>query len=61
MLVHVTATVHSAFLMRLSAGIEGHIGNYHRVIDAYLAGGPPPSLDHVNVNPLDYGALDGTR
>jgi phenylpropionate dioxygenase-like ring-hydroxylating dioxygenase large terminal subunit len=42
--------------MRLSAGIEGHIGNYHRVIDEYLAG-RSPSLDAVNVNPLDRSVV----
>jgi nitrite reductase/ring-hydroxylating ferredoxin subunit len=48
--------------MRLSAGIEGHIGNYHRLIDAYLAGRPSkellPALPQVNVNPLDRSVVE---
>jgi phenylpropionate dioxygenase-like ring-hydroxylating dioxygenase large terminal subunit len=43
--------------MRLSEKIEGHISNYHRLIDGFLAGLDPeqiaPALAHVNVNPLD--------
>ena len=48
--------------MRLSQGIEGHIGNYHRLIDRYLAGRPQaelrPSLRHVNVNPLERAVVE---
>jgi len=43
--------------MRLAGHIEGHISNYHRLIDGFLAGLPHerlhPGLDAVNVNPLD--------
>lgn len=48
--------------MRLSEGIEGHIGNYHRLVDGYLAGRSSaellPALQHVNVNPLDRAVVD---
>ena len=48
--------------MRLSEGIEGHISNYHRIIDGYLAGRPSdellPALQHVNVNPLEMPVKD---
>lgn len=48
--------------MRLSQGIEGHIGNYHRVIDGYLRGldhdALLPALPSVNVNPLDRPVVD---
>jgi len=48
--------------MRLSEQIEGHIGNYHRVIDGYLAGLPQgrlqPALQHVMVNPLDRAVVE---
>ena len=48
--------------MRLSAEIEGHISNYHRLIDGYLAGLPREelgaALPHVNVNPLDRSIVD---
>ena len=48
--------------MRLSAEIEGHISNYHRLIDGYLAGLPQEqlgaALPHVNVNPLDRSIVD---
>ena len=48
--------------MRLSEQLEGHIGNYHRVIDGYLAGLPHeqllPALAHVNVNPLERAVVD---
>jgi Rieske 2Fe-2S family protein len=48
--------------MRLSAEIEGHISNYHRLIDGYLAGLPQAqlgaALPHVNVNPLDRSIVD---
>jgi phenylpropionate dioxygenase-like ring-hydroxylating dioxygenase large terminal subunit len=48
--------------MRLSQQIEGHIGNYHRLIDGYLAGRPHeqllPALQHVNVNPLERPVVD---
>jgi hypothetical protein len=48
--------------MRLSEQIEGHISNYHRVIDGFLAGLPhdrlAPALRAVNVNPLDRSIVD---
>lgn len=48
--------------MRLSGQIEGHISNYHRLIDGYLAGLEQEqlarSLKHVNVNPLDRPIVD---
>lgn len=48
--------------MRLSEQIEGHISNYHRLIDGYLAGlgqeELAPALKHVNVNPLDRSIVD---
>ena len=48
--------------MRLAEQIEGHISNYHRLIDGFLAGRPHeellPSLGAVNVNPLDRGIVD---
>ncbi len=43
--------------MRLSEKAEGHISNYHRTIDGYLAGLSheqlAPALTEVNVNPLE--------
>jgi len=46
--------------MRLSGEIEGHISNYHRVIDGFLAALPHerllPALGEVNVNPLEMPA-----
>jgi hypothetical protein len=43
--------------MRLSETNEGHISNFHRVIDGFLAGVPYekllPALQTVNVNPLE--------
>ena len=48
--------------MRLSEQIEGHISNYHRLIDALLAGAPldklVPALQEINVNPLDRSVVD---
>jgi phenylpropionate dioxygenase-like ring-hydroxylating dioxygenase large terminal subunit len=48
--------------MRLSEGIEGHLSNFHRVIDGYLAGRPhaelQPALAHLNVNPLERPVVD---
>jgi phenylpropionate dioxygenase-like ring-hydroxylating dioxygenase large terminal subunit len=47
--------------MRLSEQIEGHISNYHRLIDGYLARLPHDrlrrGLEVVNVNPLDRGIV----
>jgi phenylpropionate dioxygenase-like ring-hydroxylating dioxygenase large terminal subunit len=51
--------------MRLSAGLEGHISNFERTIDRFLAGLPYdellPALRAVNVYPFDQPikALDG--
>jgi len=48
--------------MRLSAQLEGHLSNYHRLIDGYLAGLPhdqlQPALAEINVNPLDRALVD---
>ncbi|MBI2706067.1 MAG: aromatic ring-hydroxylating dioxygenase subunit alpha [Actinobacteria bacterium] len=48
--------------MRLSEQIEGHISNYQRVIDGFLAGLSSdellPALRAVNVNPLDRPVVD---
>ena len=48
--------------MRLAEQIEGHISNYHRLIDGYLAGLSheqlAPALPAVNVNPLDRSVVD---
>ena len=48
--------------MRLSEGIEGHIGNFHRTIDAYLSGAPLesilPALHELNLNPLERPVVD---
>ncbi len=46
--------------MRLSERAEGHICNFERTLDGFLAGLPYekllPALQHVNVNPLEYPA-----
>jgi phenylpropionate dioxygenase-like ring-hydroxylating dioxygenase large terminal subunit len=43
--------------MRLSAGLEGHISNFERTIDGFLAGLPQelllPAVQQVNVYPFD--------
>ncbi len=48
--------------MRLSETMEGHISNFHRVIDGFLAGLPYeqllPALATVNVNPLERPIVD---
>ncbi len=48
--------------MRLSSQIEGHISNFHRTLDGFLAGLPHdrllPALRSVNVNPLEMAAVD---
>ena len=48
--------------MRLSSEIEGHISNFHRVLDGFLAGLPYervlPALASVNVNPLEMPAVE---
>lgn len=48
--------------MRLSDRMEGHISNYQRTLDGFLAGLPYekllPALQSVNVNPLDKPVLD---
>jgi nitrite reductase/ring-hydroxylating ferredoxin subunit len=48
--------------MRLSAGIEGHISNFHRLLDGFLAGRPYEdllsALPKVNVNPLEMPVVD---
>jgi phenylpropionate dioxygenase-like ring-hydroxylating dioxygenase large terminal subunit len=48
--------------MRLSSGLEGHISNFERTIDGYLAGLPSDkllaALGCVNVSPFDKPILD---
>jgi phenylpropionate dioxygenase-like ring-hydroxylating dioxygenase large terminal subunit len=48
--------------MRLSTEAEGHISNWHRLIDGYLAGLPYekllPALGSVNSNPLEMPIVD---
>ena len=48
--------------MRLAERTEGHISNYQRVIDGFLAGLPYdrllPSLGKINVNPLDMPVVE---
>jgi nitrite reductase/ring-hydroxylating ferredoxin subunit len=48
--------------MRLSEQIEGHISNFHRTIDGFLAGLPNekllPALQALNLNPLDRPVVD---
>ena len=48
--------------MRLSAGLEGHISNFERTIDGYLAGRPArdllPALTEVNRYPFDRPIVD---
>ena len=48
--------------MRLSQQIEGHIGNFHRLLDGYLTGVPTEkliaALHAVNVNPLDRAVVE---
>ena len=48
--------------LRLSEQMEGHISNFHRVIDAYLAGRGHdvtlPMLAKVNVNPLEMAVQE---
>jgi phenylpropionate dioxygenase-like ring-hydroxylating dioxygenase large terminal subunit len=48
--------------MRLSDQMEGHISNYHRIIDGFLAGLPHekllPAMAEVNVNPLTMPVAD---
>jgi hypothetical protein len=48
--------------LRLSEQIEGHISNFERTVDGFLAGLPYdellPALAEVNVNPLDRAVAD---
>jgi hypothetical protein len=48
--------------MRLSAGLEGGISNFERMVDGFLAGLPHakllPALRSVNVNPLEAPIAD---
>jgi hypothetical protein len=48
--------------MRLSEQIEGHLANFHRTIDGYLAGLPHDELAgalvELNVNPLERPVVD---
>jgi hypothetical protein len=48
--------------MRLSAGLEGHISNFERVIDGYLDGLPHerllPAVQSINVYPFDRPIAD---
>jgi hypothetical protein len=51
--------------MRLSEQNEGHISNYQRVLDGYLAGYPTEkllaALRKVNLNPLEQPVADIER
>jgi phenylpropionate dioxygenase-like ring-hydroxylating dioxygenase large terminal subunit len=48
--------------MRLSEAMEGHVSNFERTVDGYLAGLPHdrllPALGAVNVYPFDQPVLD---
>ena len=48
--------------MRLSGGLEGHISNFERTLDGFLAGLPYerllPALHAINVAPFDQPILD---
>jgi nitrite reductase/ring-hydroxylating ferredoxin subunit len=48
--------------MRLSEQVEGHISNFERTIDGFLAGLPYetllPALQSINVNPLEMPVVD---
>ena len=48
--------------LRLSAGVEGGISNFERMVDGFLAGLPYgsllPGLQSVNVNPLEQPVVD---
>jgi phenylpropionate dioxygenase-like ring-hydroxylating dioxygenase large terminal subunit len=48
--------------LRLSAGLEGHISNFERTIDGYLAGHPSkellPAVQAINVYPFDRPIVD---
>jgi len=48
--------------MRLSERAEGHISNFERTVDGFLAGLPSeqllPALQTINVNPLDMPIVD---
>jgi hypothetical protein len=48
--------------MRLSSGLEGHISNFERTIDGFLAGRPHEQLlgavEAVNVYPFDRPIVD---
>ena len=48
--------------MRLSSGLEGHISNFERTVDGFVAGLPYerllPALESINLNPLDRPVVD---
>ena len=48
--------------MRLSSKLEGHISNFQRTIDGFLAGLPHdrllPAVQAVNVYPFEQPMLD---
>lgn len=48
--------------MRLSERAEGHLSNFERVLDGFLAGLPYdellPALREINVNPLERPVVD---
>jgi nitrite reductase/ring-hydroxylating ferredoxin subunit len=48
--------------MRLSERVEGHISNFERTVDGFLAGLPYerllPALQSINVNPLERPVVD---
>jgi hypothetical protein len=53
---------HGFEFMRLSAGMEGHVANFERTIDGFLAGIDAdallPALRAVNTYPFDRPVLD---
>ena len=48
--------------MRLSERAEGHLSNFERTVDGFLAGLPYekllPALHAINVNPLEMPIVD---
>ena len=53
---------HGVEYMRLSRSMEGHVANFERTIDGFLAGIPSerllPALRSVNSYPFDRPVLD---
>ena len=48
--------------MRLSSALEGHISNFERTVDGFLAGLPQerllPAVQSINVYPFEQPILD---